>query len=88
MHWTFFGDAGYASKVYLLTPLASPVSLAENKYQKAYIKTRNLIERTFGAWKAKFFCLQTKLRLKLSTSLSVIVACAVLWNFIIKKKKL
>ncbi|RWR99466.1 putative nuclease HARBI1-like protein, partial [Dinothrombium tinctorium] len=55
---------------------------AEERYQSSHIKTRNIVERTFGAWKRKFFCLQSKLRLKLETSLAVIVACGVIWNFL------
>ena len=48
--------------------------------------TRNLIERTFSAWKSKFQCLKG-LRLKLSTSLAVVNACAVLWNFLLAERE-
>ena len=42
------GDCGYACKKYLLTPLRNVETTPEKIYQKAHIKTRNLIERFFG----------------------------------------
>ncbi|XP_053203851.1 putative nuclease HARBI1 [Panonychus citri] len=78
------GDSAYPCKKYLLTPLSNPSTLAEMIYQK-HIKTRNLVERSIGAWKRRFYCLND-LRLKFSTSLVVIVAVAVLWNFLIDEK--
>ncbi|RWS23972.1 putative nuclease HARBI1-like protein, partial [Leptotrombidium deliense] len=81
------GDAGYPCKRYLLTPHSNPTTASEKKYQKAHIRTRNLIERMFGAWKTKFFCLRTQLRLKLETILNVIVACGVILNFCINEKE-
>ncbi|RWS18429.1 putative nuclease HARBI1-like protein, partial [Leptotrombidium deliense] len=80
------GDAGYPCKTYFMTPLSKCNSPAEEKYQKVHVKTRNVIERTFGAWKRKFFCLSSKLRLKIDTSMAVIVACGVLWNFLLEQK--
>ncbi|RWS20268.1 putative nuclease HARBI1-like protein [Leptotrombidium deliense] len=77
------GDAGYACKNYMMTPLANPTSPAEKRYQISHTKTRNVIERTFGAWKAKFYCLHIPLRISLKNTLNVIVACGVLWNFLI-----
>ncbi|OXA65135.1 putative nuclease HARBI1 [Folsomia candida] len=48
-------------------------------YNRAQIKTRNLIERAFGIWKRKFPCLKF-MRLKMKTVLIVIVATAVMHN--------
>jgi len=48
------GDAGYSCKRYLLTPLASPVTTAEKNYQKAFVQTRLIVERTIGIWKRRF----------------------------------
>lgn len=75
-------DSAYPCKTYLMTPLNNPSTLAELLYQKKHIKTRNLVERSIGAWKRRFYCLND-LRLKLSSSVVVIVATAVLWNFLI-----
>lgn len=48
------GDSGYRCTPYLITPLLNPISHAEKKFQKGFIKTRNIIERVFGAWKRRF----------------------------------
>ena len=82
------GDAGYATLPFLMTPLRSgDHTPAEAKYQEAHKKTRNEIERFFGCWKSKFQCLKG-MRLKLDTSLTVISACAVLWNFLLANGEL
>ena len=83
------GDAGYSCLPFLLTPLRhskkKDFTPAESAYQKSHVRTRNLIERLFGAWKAKFQCLKG-MRLKLSTTMNVISACAVIWNFLLAEK--
>ena len=75
------GNNGYPCKKYLLTPLANPSSRSEQLYNRAHIKTRTTIERTFNIWKRIFPCLSMGLRIKTSTCLTVIVATAVLYNF-------
>ena len=42
------GDNGYGCKPYLMTPFLSPQTDAERRYNKALIKSRITIERTFG----------------------------------------
>ena len=76
------GDNGYSCTRYLLTPVLSPTTEAEERYNKAHIKTRNLIERAFGCWKRKFNILNVRMQTKLSNSLNIIMACAVIWNII------
>nr|CAI5836611.1 unnamed protein product [Callosobruchus analis] len=73
------GDNGYAVKPYLLTPLLNPDSHAERLYE-AHIRTRNVVERTIGIWKRRFPILAYGCRLKLSTTLIIIVATAVVYN--------
>lgn len=70
-----------------MTPLPTKKELvpAEQAYQKAHIGTRNEIERFFGCWKSKFQCLKF-LRLHMSTTLNVVSACAVLWNFLLAEE--
>lgn len=78
------GDGGYGIRPFMMIPLRNSGNLnhAERRYQKAHIKTRNMIERTFGAFKSKFQCLMYELRTSLDTSLAIIMACVMLWNFI------
>lgn len=67
-----------------ITPFINPKTHPEKKYNSSHIKTRNTIERLFGAWKRRFPCLGSELRTKMKTTLLSITACAVLWNFIKK----
>ena len=76
------GDNRYSCTRYLLTPVLSPTIGAEERYNKAHIKTRNLIERPFGCWKRKFNILNVRMQTKLRNSLNIIMACAVIWNII------
>lgn len=74
------GDGGYPTSANMLTPLQNPSSPAEVRYNYAQIRTRNVVERTFGVWKKIFPCLQLGLKNKLTTSCNIIIACAVLHN--------
>lgn len=49
-------------------------------YNALHGRTRRIVERTFGIWKRRFPCLSKGLSTKLSTSTSIVVACAVLHN--------
>ncbi|XP_064485989.1 putative nuclease HARBI1 [Ornithodoros turicata] len=80
------GDAGYARKPYLLTPLQSPETASEKRHNKAHVKTRNSVERAFGVWKKRLPCLRSKLCTKLDTRTAIIVAVAVLYNFALQSK--
>ena len=80
------GDAGYAASNFLLRPFAGGgLTGGKRKYQEKLVKTRAIIEKTFGAWKAKFWCLRF-LRTGLAKSQAIIVATAVVWNFLIDRK--
>ncbi|XP_066587600.1 putative nuclease HARBI1 [Prorops nasuta] len=81
------GDNGYGNKPYLVTPVINPTTNAEKRYNASHIATRNLIERVFGVWKRRFSPLRTGLRTKLTTSCSIIVALAVLFNIGIQYKE-
>lgn len=74
------GDNGYAQSRYVYTPIVNPNTEIERRYNRAHVKTRNIIERTFGMWKRKFGCLQRKLFNSLNTTTKIIVACAILHN--------
>ena len=48
------GDSGYALKRWLITPLSTPVTSSEKKFNSSHKATRCLIERGFGALKSRF----------------------------------
>ena len=74
------GDSGYGQKPYLFTPVPNSQNEEETRYNRTHVKTRNIVERSFGAWKRKFSCLSKKLNTKLKTTTRIIAACAVLHN--------
>jgi hypothetical protein len=74
------GNNGYALKPYLLTPLLEPRNQAERRYNNSHKRTRVIIENTFGIWKRRFPILAYGCRTKLSLTLDIIVATAVLHN--------
>lgn len=74
------GDSGYACSNFLLTPLLEPHTRVEQLYNESQIRTRNVIERSFGMWKRRFAALVFGLRTHPLTAQAIIVACAVLHN--------
>lgn len=74
------GDSGYPVRKYLLTPLITPRSPSEQKYNETQIRTRNSIERFFGVIKRRFPVLSLGMRVRLDTVQDIIVATTVLHN--------
>ena len=74
------GDVRYACLPYLLTPFRNPASLAQRRYNSAHRRSGITVERMFGLWKRRFPCLKMTLTTKLATTLSIIIATAVLHN--------
>jgi len=60
--------------------LRNPTTAPERKYNKAQIRTRNIIERTFGLWKRRFSCLRRSLTNAPETIVNIIITCALLHN--------
>ena len=56
------GDGGYPCKSYLLTPLQNPITQPEQRYNRAHIATRNVVERQYGVWKRRFPAISLGLR--------------------------
>lgn len=48
------GDSGYKNQTFLVTPVTNPRSRAENLYNESLIRSRNVVERQYGVWKARF----------------------------------
>jgi hypothetical protein len=46
------GDSGYPLRLWLLTPVINPTTRPEERYNTAQIKTRNIVERSFGVLKS------------------------------------
>ena len=82
-------DAGYICTKEVLTPLrvisTTILTPAQKRYQKSHIKTRSFIERVLGMFKNKFQVLRFHLRMKMITNSDIIVACTVLWNFLLER---
>lgn len=51
------GDSGYQLVPYLLTPYPEPQGHGQKQFNKCHRRTRCLVERVFGVWKARFMCL-------------------------------
>ena len=77
------GDSGYAGRAYLMTPILKPKNAGEVRYNTAHRRTRCVIERCFGLLKRRFPCLHLGLRTALANTLVIIVATAVLHNFVL-----
>ncbi|XP_048526259.1 putative nuclease HARBI1 [Dendroctonus ponderosae] len=74
------GDSAYAQNRYMYTPINNPVTGAEQRYNNAYILTRNVV---FGVWKSRFRCLAKCLQTSLRHTTRIIAATAVLHNIAI-----
>ena len=50
----FLGDSGYLLRPNLLTPILSPTTPSQRRYNRAFLNTRKNIECAFGLWKSRW----------------------------------
>jgi hypothetical protein len=74
------GDGGYGCTTFLMTPYTVPNTLPQERFNNAQTKSRNPIERAFGATKRRFHCLHGELRYQPGRCCKIIIACFVLQN--------
>lgn len=74
------GDNGYPLRPYLITLLLTCRTPQERCFNFALSNGRVKIDNGFGIWKRRFPCLRNQLRFNISSTLHIIIACAVLYN--------
>lgn len=82
------GDSGYANTIYLATPFTArnpdlPTNPHMQAYQRAIIRTRNVVERQYGVLKRRFPALAYGLRVETTTAQKLITVAAMLHNICI-----
>lgn len=83
------GDSGYPLEPCLLTPVLSPNTPQEMKYNEFHKKTRKIIEMAFGILKSRFRILHKTggvLRYSLQKCIQIIICCFILHNIAMKKR--
>lgn len=65
-----------------MTPVRSPATEAERKYNEAHCRTRVRVEQAFGVLKMRFRCLQRYRTLHFAPdrAANIVTACAILHN--------
>ncbi|XP_047988510.1 putative nuclease HARBI1 [Leguminivora glycinivorella] len=79
-NYCLLGDSGYAQTPFMMTPLGNVTSPSQSLYNESQIRTRNVIERTFGIWKRRFPIVSRGIQVHLSRVPGIIIATCVLHN--------
>ncbi|XP_071055943.1 putative nuclease HARBI1 [Onthophagus taurus] len=74
------GDSAYQQNQFLYSPILNPQTPPEQRYNIAHVRTRNVVERTFGVWKGRFRCLTGALQCNIKNVRRIIAATVVLHN--------
>ena len=54
VHGWLLGDSAYGLRTNLMTPITSPSTPGQRRYNRAFLKVRQTIEFTFGIWKSRW----------------------------------
>ena len=54
VHGWLLGDSAYGLRTKLMTPITSPATPGQRRYNRAFLKVRQTIECTFGIWKSRW----------------------------------
>ena len=54
VHGWFLGDSAYGLRTNIMTPIPSPMTPGQRRYNRAFVKVRKTIECTFGIWKSRW----------------------------------
>ncbi|KAJ8959623.1 hypothetical protein NQ318_021809 [Aromia moschata] len=73
-----------AEKIYHIASFPKVIEHQLRTYIMNRLRTRNVVERQYGVWKHRFPILKYGMRLKLNTTMVVIVATVVLHNIAIE----
>lgn len=76
-------DSAYALDDFVCKPLQNPRSESEKRYQFAQVRSRNVVERTYGVLKRKFQCLSEGMAFGRETIQDIILSCCILHNFML-----
>lgn len=83
------GDSGYPLEHFLLTPILSPLTREECRYNDNHRKTRKVIEMSFGILKSRFRILHKTggvIGYQIEKCVQIIMCCFILHNFARKNK--
>jgi hypothetical protein len=85
------GDSGYPLRPWLMTPVLNPANRHEQGFSDAHMRTRIIVERSFGNLKSRFRCIDTSGGTLLYTPkkcCDIVVAVIVLHNICITHRYL
>ena len=75
-----FGDSGYPTERWLMTPFKTPRTPAQRHYNRKLSSVRVKVEQSFGIVKRRFPCIALRMRLQPQKVIPVIMAVFVLHN--------
>ncbi|XP_041039649.1 putative nuclease HARBI1 isoform X2 [Carcharodon carcharias] len=81
------GDEDYPLRTWLMTPYRGTRSKAQERYNRAHVTTRKVVEKAVGALKSRFRCLRSGGTLQYSPVKvsKIVVVCCALHNFALQE---